>query len=130
MQRSGVAAPEYRNESLKKPSLGLAWPSGIRIADDEQFAADLREYLDSPDPLPTCRHCLGTAGKRFAHAQVMLAQEVSGGYDWSVARNISNQNNESECPALVGDGGRQHHDTSRTLPTEQRQPRDVGLEHG
>jgi hypothetical protein len=62
--------------------------SGIRISDDEGFAAVLREYLDSPDPLPTCRHCLGTAGKRFAHAQVKRS-DFAGLQDRSVEDLVS-----------------------------------------
>ena len=62
--------------------------SGIRISDSERFAADLRAYLDSPEPLPTCRHCLGTAGKRFAHTQVKRS-DFSSQQDRSVEDLVS-----------------------------------------
>ena len=62
--------------------------SGIRISDSDRFAADLRAYLDSPEPLPTCRHCLGTAGKRFPHAQVKRSN-FSGLQDRSVEDLVS-----------------------------------------
>lgn len=62
--------------------------SGIRISGSDRFPADLRGYLDSPDPLPTCRHCLGTAGKRFAHTQVKRS-DFSGLQDRSVEDLVS-----------------------------------------
>jgi organic radical activating enzyme len=51
--------------------------SGVEISDSDGFAVALHEYLDSPDPLPVCRNCLGTAGKRFAHEQVRRANFIT-----------------------------------------------------
>jgi hypothetical protein len=49
---------------------------GLEISASEGFAAALRTYLNSPEPLASCRYCLGTAGKRFAHEQVRRADFV------------------------------------------------------
>jgi hypothetical protein len=62
--------------------------SGIQISASDEFSAELREYLDSPDPLPTCRHCLGTAGKRFAHTQVKRS-DFAGQQNGSVEDLVS-----------------------------------------
>ena len=83
--------------------------SGIPISGSDQFATDLRDYLDSPDPLPTCRHCLGTAGKRFSHAQVKRS-EFSGLQDRSVEdlvsrRRLVTQPRQPVAPARGRDSG-------------------------
>ncbi len=47
---------------------------GIKIADSPAFGEELRAYLDSPDPLMSCRNCLGSVGKRFEHSQVKRSE--------------------------------------------------------
>jgi hypothetical protein len=42
---------------------------GLRIERGAAFREELLRYLESPTPLASCRYCLGSAGKRFAHAQ-------------------------------------------------------------
>jgi len=45
-------------------------PNGIQIDSSPQFRDRLLAYLTSPDPLPACRNCLGSAGKYVEHQQV------------------------------------------------------------
>jgi organic radical activating enzyme len=44
--------------------------NGIQIEDSPQFRDRLLSYLTSPDPLPACRNCLGSAGRYAGHQQV------------------------------------------------------------
>lgn len=46
---------------------------GVALTEPD-LARRLREYLASPDPLSTCGNCLGSAGRRFAHAQTRRAE--------------------------------------------------------
>jgi hypothetical protein len=50
---------------------------GLEILGSDDFLAALRAYLNSPEPLASCRYCLGTAGKRFAHEQIRRADFVN-----------------------------------------------------
>ncbi len=52
---------------------GAATRDGIRIADSPTFAAELTAYLASPEPLDSCRHCLGSSGRRIESTQVPRA---------------------------------------------------------
>jgi organic radical activating enzyme len=51
----------------KQLELGLA--DGLPVEGDAGFGERLLAFLRSPTPLASCRHCLGTSGVRFAHAQ-------------------------------------------------------------
>jgi organic radical activating enzyme len=42
---------------------------GVRIEASPGFRDKLVRYLESTVPLTSCRYCLGTAGRRFAHVQ-------------------------------------------------------------
>ncbi len=42
---------------------------GIKITDSPEFFNDLLAYLKSREPLSSCYHCLGTAGKLVEHQQ-------------------------------------------------------------
>jgi hypothetical protein len=44
--------------------------NGIQIEDSPEFRDRLLSYLTSPDPLPACRNCLGSAGRYAEHQQV------------------------------------------------------------
>jgi organic radical activating enzyme len=44
--------------------------NGIRIDDSLEFRDRLLAYLTSPEPLPSCRNCLGSAGRYAEHQQV------------------------------------------------------------
>jgi hypothetical protein len=44
--------------------------NGIQIDDSPGFRARLLSYLTSPEPLPACRNCLGSAGRYLEHQQV------------------------------------------------------------
>jgi len=44
--------------------------NGIQIDDSRDFRDRLLSYLTSPEPLPSCRNCLGSAGRWFEHEQV------------------------------------------------------------
>jgi organic radical activating enzyme len=46
----------------------------VLIRDTPSFGEELRAYLGSTTPLGACGHCLGTAGRRFAHGQVPRRQ--------------------------------------------------------
>lgn len=41
----------------------------IPITDSPTFGAELLAFLESPEPLASCGHCLGTAGRRFPQSQ-------------------------------------------------------------
>ncbi len=43
---------------------------GLALSDEPEFGKSLRDYLESHEPLESCRHCLGSVGKRFSHEQV------------------------------------------------------------
>jgi organic radical activating enzyme len=53
-------------------SLGpqAAHQAGIQIAGGPEFRDRLLSYLTSPEPLSSCRNCLGSAGKYFEHQQL------------------------------------------------------------
>jgi hypothetical protein len=53
-------------------SLGseAAYRDGIQIDDSPEFRDRLLSYLTSPEPLSSCRNCLGSAGKYVEHQQV------------------------------------------------------------
>jgi organic radical activating enzyme len=46
----------------------------IAIEDTDSFRQDLLSFLESTEPLATCGYCLGTSGRRFAHAQVKRSE--------------------------------------------------------
>jgi organic radical activating enzyme len=56
----------------KGMSLGpeATYRNGIKIDDSPEFRDRLLSYLTSPESLPACRNCLGSAGKWFEHQQV------------------------------------------------------------
>jgi organic radical activating enzyme len=56
----------------KGMSLGqdATYRNGIKIDDSPEFRDRLLSYLTSPEPLPACGNCLGSAGKWFGHEQV------------------------------------------------------------
>jgi organic radical activating enzyme len=47
-----------------------SYANGIQIEDSPEFRDRLLSYLTSPDPLPACRNCLGSAGRYVEHQQV------------------------------------------------------------
>jgi organic radical activating enzyme len=46
---------------------------GLRIEQAAGFRDRLLRYLESTEPLGSCRHCLGSSGKRFSHHQTARA---------------------------------------------------------
>jgi organic radical activating enzyme len=48
----------------------ITYGNGIRIDDSPRFRDRLLGYLTSPEPLPACRNCLGSAGRYIEHEQV------------------------------------------------------------
>ena len=46
---------------------------GLPIEEGPEFGERLLRYLESPTPLASCRHCLGSAGTRFPHRQTARA---------------------------------------------------------
>lgn len=56
----------------KGMSLGsqATYRNGIQIEDSPAFRDRLLSYLTSPEPLPSCRNCLGSAGRYIEHQQV------------------------------------------------------------
>jgi organic radical activating enzyme len=56
----------------KGMSLGpqATYRNGIQIDDSPEFRDRLLSYLTSPEPLPACRNCLGSAGRYIEHQQV------------------------------------------------------------
>jgi len=52
---------------------GSPWPNvaidGLKVAHSGTFGDDLLNFLSRETPLESCRYCLGTVGKRFAHTQ-------------------------------------------------------------
>jgi organic radical activating enzyme len=53
---------------------GDADADSIPIDESEHLGQKLLAFLESREPLETCRHCLGTAGKEIAHTQVKRAE--------------------------------------------------------
>jgi organic radical activating enzyme len=53
-------------------SLGpqATYRNGIQIDDSPGFRDRLLSYLTSPEPLPSCRNCLGSAGRYIEHQQI------------------------------------------------------------
>jgi organic radical activating enzyme len=47
---------------------------GLRIEQDAGFGARLLRFLESSEPLGSCRNCLGSAGIRFPHGQTLRAE--------------------------------------------------------
>jgi len=43
---------------------------GLPLNDEPDFARQLLEFLNDPQPLAACRHCLGTVGRRHPHRQL------------------------------------------------------------
>lgn len=56
------------------PCADNAQDDSIPIEDSEDFGGKLLAFLESPEPLQSCRHCLGTAGKEIEHTQVKRAE--------------------------------------------------------
>ena len=56
----------------KGMSLGpqATYRNGVQIEDSPEFRDRLLSYLTSPEPLPSCRNCLGSAGRYIEHQQV------------------------------------------------------------
>jgi organic radical activating enzyme len=53
---------------------GLAEEDGVRLEEDpESLAGRLLRYLESEEPLASCRHCLGGSGEWEAHRQRSLS---------------------------------------------------------
>jgi hypothetical protein len=46
----------------------------LRIEDDAGFGDRLLRFLEDPTPLASCRNCLGSSGRRFAHSQTKRAE--------------------------------------------------------
>jgi organic radical activating enzyme len=71
----------YRGRIYKCPQstyvpriVGRAFDDGLPIRDAPGFQAELLGFLNSPEPLESCRNCVGTSGKPRPHA--MLARNV------------------------------------------------------
>jgi len=67
----------------------------IKIAADGAFLGRLLTFLRSPDPLPSCRYCLGSIGRLFANEQTPRARWRDGQrmptedlVDWSHLRHL------------------------------------------
>ena len=54
---------------FKREGSGAFEPDRVKISDTADFFDRLCDYLQSSEPLETCRYCLGSAGKRFQHQQ-------------------------------------------------------------
>jgi organic radical activating enzyme len=59
---------------LGPDKLGQPAADGLKIDDSPTFAQDLLDYLESPEPLASCHHCLGSIGQLFPHEQVLRSQ--------------------------------------------------------
>ena len=60
-----VFLPKVLNTKFRSPQI-----DGIKILDSPSFGEKLRAFLESPHPLASCRHCLGSVGKKISHSQV------------------------------------------------------------
>lgn len=62
-----------RSMCIPRHLLGRSGPEAVRdgfpVAEGETSRQGLLEFLSAEAPLESCRYCLGTAGKRFAHEQ-------------------------------------------------------------
>lgn len=48
----------------------IDYQDGIKITDSPEFTQELLAYLQSSEPLSSCSHCLGSAGKLRQHEQI------------------------------------------------------------
>lgn len=62
-------------QSIYVPRLvGRAFDDGIEICDTPEFQAELLAFVNSAEPLGSCRHCVGTVGKKMPHRLVPRSQ--------------------------------------------------------
>jgi GTP 3',8-cyclase len=54
------------------------YADGVEIRDSPGFVEDLRRYLLAPEPLDSCRSCLGTSGKARPHVMARPGEWLSG----------------------------------------------------
>jgi hypothetical protein len=64
-----VFLPRVLNTKFRSPLI-----DGIKIVDSPSFGEELRAFLDSPYPLASCKHCLGSVGKKISHSQVRRSE--------------------------------------------------------
>ena len=64
-----VFLPRVLNTKFRSPQI-----DGIKIVDSPSFGEELRTYLESPYPLASCKHCLGSVGKKISHSQVRRSE--------------------------------------------------------
>jgi cyclic pyranopterin phosphate synthase len=64
-----VFLPRMLQTKFRSPRI-----DGIKIVDSPSFGEKLRAFLDSPYPLASCKHCLGSAGKKISHSQVRRSE--------------------------------------------------------
>jgi hypothetical protein len=64
-----VFLPKVLNTKFRSPQI-----DGIKILDSPSFGEKLRAFLESPHPLASCRHCLGSVGKKISHSQVRRSE--------------------------------------------------------
>jgi organic radical activating enzyme len=55
---------------INQPGSRDSSPDGLRITDSPDFAKQLLEFLESPEPLLACGNCLGSVGRLFTHCQM------------------------------------------------------------
>jgi organic radical activating enzyme len=63
-------AQSYLIPKGMSPGPEAAYRNGIQIDASPGFRDRLLSYLTSPEPLPSCRNCLGSAGRYVEHQQV------------------------------------------------------------
>ncbi len=68
-------------QALSRLGLGEvgAARDGLALSNKPDFARRLHAYLMDPQPLPICRHCLGSVGRPMPHRQLSLAERRQPG---------------------------------------------------
>jgi organic radical activating enzyme len=104
----------------KGMSLGAeaTYRNGIQIDESPEFRDRLLSYLTSPEPLPSCRNCLGSAGRYIEHQDFSVGRLQVG--------PVPSDRGSDSSPARGGDAGgpgqsgkppsKDSHGTSRACP--------------
>jgi GTP 3',8-cyclase len=100
-------------QSIYVPRLaGRAFDDGIEIRDTPEFRAELLAFVNSPEPLEACRHCVGTVGKKLPHRLVPrrqwrddLATPAEQMIDYDLlARSLAEPDPHDDCRMPTGTG--------------------------
>lgn len=103
-------------QSMYAPALaGIEATEGIAVSDSGDFQDRLFTFLTSPEPLVSCRYCVGTSGRKQPHRLLTrkewhgdLAMPVEAMIDRDLLeRNLTEINPLDDCKLPVGSKSKQ-----------------------